>query len=116
MTALAPGQILGERFQLIRRLGEGGMGEVWLVEDLELSDRIVATMVLIATSLAVYTSGFIHQGLLVGSLLILAPLLGGLSRAGAFRLAGAGLAGATLGLLTYHPETLSNVFASTLPA
>ena len=45
MTALAPGHILGERFQLIRRLGEGGMGEVWLVEDLELSDRVVAKMV-----------------------------------------------------------------------
>jgi len=45
MAALAPGHILGERFQLIRRLGEGGMGEVWLVEDLELSDRIVAKMV-----------------------------------------------------------------------
>lgn len=45
MTALAPGRILGERFQLIRRLGEGGMGEVWLVEDLELSDRVVAKMV-----------------------------------------------------------------------
>ena len=45
MTALAPGHILGERFQLIRRLGEGGMGEVWLVEDLELSDRVVAKIV-----------------------------------------------------------------------
>ena len=45
MTALAPGRILGERFRLIRRLGEGGMGEVWLVEDLELSDRVVAKMV-----------------------------------------------------------------------
>ena len=78
--------------------------------------RILATMVLIAASLAVYTSGFIHQGLLIGSLLILGPLLGGLGRAGTLRLAGAGLAGAALGLLTYHPETLSNVFASTLAA
>ena len=78
--------------------------------------RIVATMVLIAASLAVYTSGFIHQGLFVGSLLILAPLLGGLSRAGALRLAGAGLTAAALGLMTYHPETVSNVFAATLPA
>ena len=78
--------------------------------------RVVAVALLIATSLAVYTSGFIHQGLLVGSLLILAPLLGGLGRAGALRLAGAGLAGAVLGLLPYHPETVSNVFAATLPA
>ena len=78
--------------------------------------RIVATMVLIAASLAVYTSGFIHQGLLVCSLLILAPLLSGLDRAGAFRLSGAGLGGAAIGLLTYHPETVSNVFAATLPA
>ena len=78
--------------------------------------RIVTTMVLIAASLAVYTSGFIHQGLFVGSLLILAPLLGGLGRAGALRLAGAGLTGAALGLMTYHPETVSNVFAAILPA
>ena len=78
--------------------------------------RIVATMVLIAASLAVYTSGFIHQGLFVGSLLILAPIVGGLDRPGAARLAGAGLAGAALGLLAYHPETVSNVFAATLPA
>lgn len=78
--------------------------------------RIVATLVLIAASLAVYTSGFIHQGLFVGCLLILAPFLGGLSRAGALRLAGAGLAGAALALMTYHPETVSNLFAATLPA
>ena len=45
MTALAPGHTLGERFRLIRRLGKGGMGEVWLVEDLELSDHVVAKMV-----------------------------------------------------------------------
>ena len=78
--------------------------------------RIITTMVLIAASLAVYTSGFIHQGLFVVSLLILAPLLGGLGRAGALRLAGAGLTGAALGLMTYHPETVSNVFAAILPA
>ncbi|GMR22809.1 MAG: hypothetical protein BMS9Abin37_1184 [Acidobacteriota bacterium] len=45
MTTLAPGHVTGDRFKLIRRLGEGGMGEVWLVEDLELSDRVVAKMV-----------------------------------------------------------------------
>ncbi len=45
MTALAPGHLLGERFQLIRPLGQGGMGDVWLVEDLELSDRVVAKII-----------------------------------------------------------------------
>ena len=78
--------------------------------------RVLATAALIAASLAVYTSGFIHQGLLVGCLLILAPLLKGLSRSGAVRLAAAGLAGAVFGLLTYHPQTISNLFNAILPA
>ena len=32
VSALSPGQILARRFELIRMLGEGGMGQVWLAE------------------------------------------------------------------------------------
>jgi len=77
--------------------------------------RTIAVAALIAASLAVYTAGFVHQGLFVGSLLLLAPMLGGLERSG-LRLAAAGLVGATVGLLTYHPDTVSNVFLAALPA
>ena len=45
MTSLAGGQLLGERFQLIRPLGKGGMGEVWLADDRELEDRVVAKVI-----------------------------------------------------------------------
>ena len=41
MVALARGQSLGPRFTLIRPLGQGGMGEVWLVDDRELEENVV---------------------------------------------------------------------------
>jgi len=45
MTALAPGRVLGERFELERLIGRGGMGEAWLVFDRELEERVVAKVV-----------------------------------------------------------------------
>lgn len=41
-AVLTPGQIFVERFKLIRRLGEGGMGQVWLAEQLTPVRRQVA--------------------------------------------------------------------------
>ncbi len=40
--ALEPGQVFAERFQIVRELGEGGMGQVWLAEQISPVRRQVA--------------------------------------------------------------------------
>ena len=40
MQGLVAGLILSERFHLIRQLGVGGMGEIWLADDQQLQERI----------------------------------------------------------------------------
>jgi hypothetical protein len=84
--------------------------------DFHLWRRLLGLSLLVATSAASYTSGFIHQGLLVGSCLGLAPWLEGMDRKNVLRLALAGLTGAALGIVAYHPRTVVNLFAVVLPA
>ncbi len=44
-TPVEPGMILGERYEILKRLGEGGMGAVYKARDTEL-DRLVAVKVI----------------------------------------------------------------------
>ncbi|HEX3556279.1 MAG TPA: tetratricopeptide repeat protein [Thermoanaerobaculia bacterium] len=41
-TTLLPGQVLAGRFRIVRRIAQGGMGEVWEAEDLEFVGERVA--------------------------------------------------------------------------
>ena len=82
---------------------------------LEGAARFLVGVMAVGASLAVYTSGFVHLGLFVGSILLLAPFIAALSPREVFRLAAASLLGASLGVLTYHPDTMRALFSSVLP-
>ncbi|TVQ56377.1 MAG: serine/threonine protein kinase, partial [Phycisphaerales bacterium] len=46
LLSLSSGEVLSERYQLVRELGRGGMGVVWLAEDEHLDSRPMAIKVL----------------------------------------------------------------------
>jgi hypothetical protein len=43
---LRPGQLLADRFELVRHLGRGGLGHVWLARDIPLDGDLVACKIL----------------------------------------------------------------------
>jgi len=57
-SALAEGQILADRFQLVRKLGEGGMGQVWLAEQIQPVRRPVALKLIRA---GMYDPEIVHR-------------------------------------------------------
>jgi hypothetical protein len=77
--------------------------------------RVLALTGLVLLSLAAYNSGFISIGLFFASVLVLAAPLRALDRRSAIRFALAGLSGAALALLTYHPTILSNFLTAVVP-
>src|SRR3984957_574447 len=56
--ALAPDQIVAERFRLVRKLGEGGMGQVWLAEQISPVRRSVALKLIRA---GMYDESVVHR-------------------------------------------------------
>jgi hypothetical protein len=75
--------------------------------------RFAAAMLAIAASLAAYTAGFVHMGLLSGSAILLA-LAGLWDRRDAFRLALAGILALGLSLFAYHPKALAALATAVL--
>ncbi|HMD73625.1 MAG TPA: protein kinase [Steroidobacteraceae bacterium] len=57
-AGLAEGQVFSERFRLIRRLGEGGMGQVWLAEQTAPVRRPVALKLIKA---GMYDESVLHR-------------------------------------------------------
>ncbi len=57
-AAMAEGQLFAERFHLIRRLGEGGMGQVWLAEQTAPVRRVVALKLIKA---GMYDETVVHR-------------------------------------------------------
>jgi tetratricopeptide (TPR) repeat protein len=55
---LEPGQVLAQRFQLVRKLGEGGMGQVWLAEQILPVQRQVALKLIRA---GMYDESVVHR-------------------------------------------------------
>jgi non-specific serine/threonine protein kinase/serine/threonine-protein kinase len=56
--ALAADQIIAQRFRLVRKLGEGGMGQVWLAEQLAPVRRTVALKLIRA---GMYDEAVVHR-------------------------------------------------------
>src|ERR1700678_1158105 len=57
-SALAVGQIFAQRFELVRKLGEGGMGQVWLAEQTSPVRRQVALKLIKA---GMYDEAVLHR-------------------------------------------------------
>ncbi|MGH9492248.1 MAG: protein kinase domain-containing protein [Terriglobales bacterium] len=49
-ATLSPGDLIASRFRVVRRLGHGGMGEVYEADDLELHERVALKTVLPAVA------------------------------------------------------------------
>ena len=58
VAALEPGQIFTQHFQLVRKLGEGGMGQIWLAEQTSPVRRQVALKLIKA---GMYDEAVVHR-------------------------------------------------------